>query len=432
MQNLRPASAGALAGCLLLSAPWLPVAGAQDDAILPAPSAPLVIRPTEEAPMTLMNVLDALGALGGPGIVVDEQTRQMLAAARVDPALDLEVPAEDACAFVESLLSDAAFFWQDVHDGEPRLLSVHFRHGGEGPTRHRTIEPNELERYARHPALPVQTVLQVKGVDVRTLSNSLRGMVTDPSQLSFALVGAADEQRLLLRGMGHDVAELARMLAGLGEVRALSAGGAGAWPVTGEDPFPVAREDLHVPGVSEGKSLSLHQLLARFAELTGQSLLLSEEVTSILDIVGVGLSRPVTVPAAQVHSFVEAVMIEKRFVMTETRPDEPRLISVWHLDSGARTIVLGKARTIGWEDLPIYERHPAFPVQTLIHLQHTDVRKLVNSLRSLVTSPNTLQIIPLGDSAHLLLRGFGPELAGMVRMLRRLDVESAPPAEDER
>jgi len=202
-------------------------------------------------------------------------------------------------------------------------------------------------------------------------------------------------------------------------------------PTVRADPFPVASADLTIQGRAEEEPTSLLDMVLRLGELTGQHFVMSEEDRHLLAASEVPVERSLTVPASEVHSFVEALLVSSRFIMSMVRAEEPRLISVRGLDTDDRTHLRSTATTIPWEDLPIYERHPAFLVQTVIGLPNTDVRTLSNSMRAIVTDPNTLQVIPVGNSSHLILQGFGPTLAGLVRLLHLVDAESARPPTDE-
>ena len=67
-------------------------------------------------------------------------------------------------------------------------------------------------------------------------------------------------------------------------------------------------------------------------------------------------------------------------------------------------------------------------ITTMVTLPNTDVRTLSNSMRAMVTDPNTMQVIPVGNSNSLIVTGFGSNVAALVRMLQLVDEASAAEA----
>jgi hypothetical protein len=55
------------------------------------------------------------------------------------------------------------------------------------------------------------------------------------------------------------------------------------------------------------------------------------------------------------------------------------------------------------------------------------VRQISNSMRTMITDANTMQMLPAGNSTSMVLTGFGPYLAGMVEHLRLIDACSVLP-----
>jgi general secretion pathway protein D len=72
------------------------------------------------------------------------------------------------------------------------------------------VTPEELDDYEDQPATLVTTVMHLPNTDVRTLSNSMRTMLTDANTQQIIPVGNSNS--LILTGFGSDVVALARML----------------------------------------------------------------------------------------------------------------------------------------------------------------------------------------------------------------------------
>ena len=67
---------------------------------------------------------------------------------------------------------------------------------------------------------------------------------------------------------------------------------------------------------------------------------------------------------------------------------------------------------------------------TVIHLPHTDVRQLSNSMRTMITDANTQQMLPAGNTNSMVLTGFASNVAALARMLRIVDEAAATEIEE--
>jgi len=72
------------------------------------------------------------------------------------------------------------------------------------------VPAEELEAWSDRSAVLITTVLNMPNTDVRTLSNSMRTMLTDANTQQIIPVGNSNS--LILTGFGSDVVALARML----------------------------------------------------------------------------------------------------------------------------------------------------------------------------------------------------------------------------
>lgn len=183
--------------------------------------------------------------------------------------------------------------------------------------------------------------------------------------------------------------------------------------------FPIPSADLEI-SIGGDATPSLADVLMQFEDICGHNLHVSTGTLQELRDVTTGLSRSVTVPRQEVYSYVSALLSSSGFVMAETRAVEPRLLSIWSLNSHERGLVRAQARAVDVDEIARYERHPALLVETVLHVENIDARQVTNSMRATVTDTNIQVITPI--SAHsLLLTGTGPEVADWIRLIRSAD-----------
>lgn len=185
-----------------------------------------------------------------------------------------------------------------------------------------------------------------------------------------------------------------------------------------------AQAALEVPLDEDGK-LQLSDVLARFQEVTDWTVLMSEEVSRLVERSSPYSSGPLRAEPAAVLPVVEAVLKHSNFVFTLVREDPPRILALNSIDTIARTSARQDAIYVPIHEVPRFAEHRAFLIQTVLPLPNIDVRTLSNSMRGIVLDPNSLQILPIGDSSQLLLQGFGSSVATLVEMLRAADRYSA-------
>ncbi len=186
-------------------------------------------------------------------------------------------------------------------------------------------------------------------------------------------------------------------------------------------PFPAPSGKIAVT-VGPGEEMKLEKLLDECTKVTGLSFLVDPETRAMLKGTATGLNRNVDIPASEVYPVVEAILFQNDLVLVPLHDTEPRMASVFSLTQRERRSGLRNAAvSIPAKDVSVYARHPAILVTTIVDLPHTDARTLSNSMRAMFTDANTQQIIPVGNSNSLILTGFGPSVANIVRMLQEVD-----------
>lgn len=159
----------------------------------------------------------------------------------------------------------------------------------------------------------------------------------------------------------------------------------------------------------------------RYAELTGQVLLIDERTRFDLADAVSGLQRSVTVPADRVQVFVEDLLFAGGMVLRPHSTAEPRTVQILPQGRGIRAI----ARLVRQTDSGHLRDHPATPVTVPVVLPHCDVRQLSTSLRALLTDNNTQNLSPAGSTDTLLITAFGRLAADFAEFLQTIDAREA-------
>lgn len=183
----------------------------------PTPSSGLKIQiaPGEEM-MSLQGLLDEFSRVTGQNLLVSTDTGIALRNAPTGLNRSVEVPASEVYPFVENILAHNQFVLEILSDHEPRLLAVHNillqrrdENRRPAPLGH-FVAAKDIGLYAGHPAVLVTTMIELPSTDVRTLSNSMRGLMSDASTQQIVPVGNTNS--LILSGSGASVANLVTVL----------------------------------------------------------------------------------------------------------------------------------------------------------------------------------------------------------------------------
>jgi hypothetical protein len=213
----------------------------------------------------------------------------------------------------------------------------------------------------------------------------------------------------------------------------------------GADMFPQPTAGISI-AAGPGEDMKLEKLLDEFSKVTGVALLATPETKTVLAKSTTGLNRGIDIPASEVYSVVETVLIRNDLALVPLHDREPRIASVVALTQGGSQVLRASALFVPARDIAAFARHPAVLVTTFLDLPHVDVRTISNSMRTMFTDANTQQIIPVGNSNALIVTGFGGTVAGLVRLLQEVDenakremaeqseskVQSSAPAKDEK
>jgi hypothetical protein len=390
------------------------------------PPAGLRFEESNRGELKVGDVLDQYVQLMGWHLLVDPETRNELRSLRCGAALPLEVPADRVHAFVEAIAQSNGLCFDFAHAQAPVLLEVRSRNGVTRgiPRRPARVVPQaELPRWSAHPAFLISTLLDLPGVDVRTLSNSLRQMFSDQATQQIIPLGTSS---LLVTGSASGVAALTLLFHTLAD----SAAGIHMPlppPVTGPSVLellapPAGALQLRASG--EG-GLRLAGLVEAYAQLMGWRILAAPETWTPLRMLACGFALPVDVPPEHVHALVEGVLRANDLTMRFAHAREPILLEIVSTNVAGRRNPKADALMVPASELPRWAAHADFLITTCIDLPGVDVRTLSNSLRQMFSDQQTQQIIPVGNTDGLILTGFGSDVAGIATMLGSLSQAAA-------
>lgn len=170
-----------------------------------------------------------------------------------------------------------------------------------------------------------------------------------------------------------------------------------------------------------GGRANLADVVMQVSELTGVSIRASGPALGRLSEAPAGLLADVSIAPEAAWSFFESLIAQEGFLLVELRAGEPRLMAV--VDTRAGNDHGGSLfyRAIPGAELDRYADHHALLIETVVHLEHVDVRQLANSMRALLTDNRRLNLIPAGLSGSMVLQGTGANVCEAVRLMRAID-----------
>jgi type II secretory pathway component GspD/PulD (secretin) len=189
--------------------------------------------------------------------------------------------------------------------------------------------------------------------------------------------------------------------------------------------FPLPSADMVVAVGEQGDSWSVMDMAMDYGRLTNQHFIIDDETRGYLESNNTGLGRSLVVPKADVQGVFEDVLEQNDFVLLVLRQREPRLLGIISLQTGSRNTLRSHALFVPGDELERWAQHKSILISTVIHLPHTDVRQLANSMRTMITDANTQQLLPAGNTNSLVLTGFASNVAALARMLKIVDEATA-------
>ncbi len=187
--------------------PQAPSAG-----LLPPARQAIEVRVGDAAQNQLEQLVVALSGATGVVFVMSEPAREHLRQTRTGLFADLSIPPADAWPWVEALLLHHGFNLSVQTARPPYMIGILMQgRVPDSPPNFLRVDLADVGLLADHPALLVQTVIDVPHVDVRQLGNSLRALTADPSGAQ-NVTPVGNSNSAVLQGTGRRVLDMVEML----------------------------------------------------------------------------------------------------------------------------------------------------------------------------------------------------------------------------
>lgn len=157
----------------------------------------------------LIDLVASFEAATGERIVFSQTARTRLEGTFVGLTTNATIAPDQVYSWFEALVAREGFRLYVSTHTEPRMLALVSRmNNNDLPATPFAVSPGDLALLDRHPALVVQTTVDVAPLDARALMNSLRAMQSDSSNS----ILAPSESSVVLTASGSEVAALLRVL----------------------------------------------------------------------------------------------------------------------------------------------------------------------------------------------------------------------------
>lgn len=177
----------------------------------PAPARSLTIEGDAQPPLHLVDLVRRFEDASGERVLVTETVRRELDTRPIGLSTGVTIPPERVYEWFEAAIARQGYVLATLTDDEPRTLGLYAHTqrmpDDEPPVRH--VEPDEIDELVHHPALCVQTVIDLAPLDARTLQNSLRAL---GSARASNLVAVGSTTSVVVLGTGEQVVGMVRLL----------------------------------------------------------------------------------------------------------------------------------------------------------------------------------------------------------------------------
>lgn len=189
--------------------PVPPIQGDGDDFILTFSEDP-------EAALSLEDFVKTCQEATGLNFVVPPDSEGPLSTGTVRMFGQKRIPKRDFYSFFQIIMFINDFACIEVGAGPLRVIVVQQLSAAQGRTgtnikqRAEYVLPADLSSYADEPATLITTILTLKHIDVRQLTNNLRGLFSDTVTQNMLPVGNSDS--LVLTGFGSSIWSVVQLL----------------------------------------------------------------------------------------------------------------------------------------------------------------------------------------------------------------------------
>ena len=403
-------AAATVASLVRLSTDWSEADATDSSSTSAAPSIRDPLWIAHDA--TLFDLMNEFGRLADLKFSCTDETLALLKAEAVQLSEDLSVPAQSVRRVVELMLAEREFALTDYKLEQVNLVGVASLKTSQRESvclRAGYVPVDRLSQASLLPAQFVTTVIQLPGIDVRQLSNSLRSTLPDSNTSLILPLGRMHS--ILLRGFGPQVFATAELL---GTLLRLESGAAS------EDRDGALLRTTEVAGpLRIGPDSSMLELVRQYEKISKTRFVFNAETQRLLNEQRIGLFRELTVPPPSVHRVFERLAVQHEFALTDFRIDEPHLLGISSFRTRARSRVAATATLLDGPPKELIP-HSARLFTVVVSLPGVDVRQLSNSMRTMFPDANTTRLLPLGNTNSMLLTGFGSGLDVLIKTLRRV------------
>lgn len=171
----------------------------------------------------------------------------------------------------------------------------------------------------------------------------------------------------------------------------------------------------------------LGEIIDKLAPLTGRSVYMPKEVASKITSIRINLSSPLRAPRNTAEDLLDSLLFSNEFVFVPPNKAEGSHWRLCDLKGPDRMNIRTQAVFIEVNDV---ERNSTKPrlFCVVVPLEHANAREISASLRPFFPDNQLETVANIGNSNCLLIYGFGPTVAMLVRLVRKVDSESAESA----
>jgi general secretion pathway protein D len=164
---------------------------------------------------------------------------------------------------------------------------------------------------------------------------------------------------------------------------------------------------------------------------TAYNFVYTEDVAKQLEQTKVRMLGPKKIPKSEFFNFYQNLMFIHKFTCTRVGRDATAVYLVQSSQPARGAQAGNELRSepiyVDSDDVEKYAGQVATQVITVLHLPHTQVRSLQNSLRAL-GNESANAVISVGESNSVIVTGSGSQVAMYVRVLKLVDEETAKEA----
>ena len=181
----------------------------------PFPAATEGIQfPTQEAShWSLMDLIEEYGRVTNQSFLISTETRPNLEQTDVPTSGPLTIAPDQVHSVVETILVDSGYVLHIARESEPRVLSIRHQYGNSRNglrANARFVPVGQIDGWRDHPAFIIHTIVHLEHADARSLSNSLRSMLTDANIQQ--VVWAGNMGSLVVTGFSPWVSDMVAMI----------------------------------------------------------------------------------------------------------------------------------------------------------------------------------------------------------------------------